>query len=371
MISCSQRSGTTSIDRQPARASYSMCGSLAFQREVRRALWLAARGGAPQEGLVKVDPRRAQSRDELGLGAEARAEVKQPRRLVELKDRAPLRARELHGPRHDRRQHLVEVEARGHRLADLTQRPQLVDRPGQVLEELHVPDRDRGLRGEGRQKVDRPVAERIDLEPPEDQDSDDAVADQHRRAEHRAVPAELAPGGPAVDGISEHVGDLDDAPLQRDPADERLRTLLYGMALHVLPVLPGTADNEGDPVDVALELVDVAAIGAAQPHGVTYDRLEHRLKRKVRVPHQLEDLAGRRLLVDRLGQFALEPSHAVGISCHRIRSSRHREIPAEHNPGLLAMHRLRPPTPGADVRTPAFPGRKQACSYPWRATGTA
>ena len=29
MISCSQRSGTTSIDRQPARASRSMCGSLA------------------------------------------------------------------------------------------------------------------------------------------------------------------------------------------------------------------------------------------------------------------------------------------------------------------------------------------------------
>ena len=318
-----------------------------------------------------MDARRAQRPDKLALGAEACAEVEQPRRLVELEDRPSLRTRELHGTRHDRRQHLVEVEARGHGLADLAQRAQLVDRPGQVLEELHVPDRDRGLRGESRQKIDRPVAERIDLEPPEDQDSDDAVADEHGRAEHRAVPAELAPGRPAVDGIGEHVGDLDDAPLQRDPADERLRTLLYGMAPHVLPVLLGTADDEGDPVDVAIELVDVAAVGTAQPHGVTYHRLKHGSSAKSECP-----ISSRTWLV----AVCCSIASASSLSSRATRSASGATgfdradtemLPAEHNPGLLAMHRLRPPTPGADVRTPALPGRKQACSCPWRATGTA
>ena len=191
----------------------------------------------------------------------------------------------------------------------------------ELLKELDVPDRDRGLRGERRQKVDRPVAKGIDLESPEDQDSDDAVVDQHRRAEHRAVAAELAPGWPTIDGIGEHVGDLDDAPLEPDAPDERLGTLLHGMALHVLPVLRGTADDEGDPVVVVIKLVDVAAVCAAQAHGVTYHRLEDALEPEARAPDHLEDLAGGRLPLDRLGQFALQPSHAVGIRRHRIRAS--------------------------------------------------
>ena len=93
------------------------------------------------------------------------------------------------------------------------------------------------------------------------------------------------------------------------------------MALHVLPVLLGTADDEGDPVDVAIKLVDVAAVCAAQAHGVTYHRLEDALEPEVRAPDYLKDLAGGRLPLDRLGQFALQPSHAVGIRRHRIRSS--------------------------------------------------
>ena len=83
----------------------------------------------------------------------------------------------------------------------------------------------------------------------------------------------------------------------------------------------GTADDEGDPVDVAIKLVDVAAVCAAQAHGVTYHRLEDALEPEVRAPDYLKDLAGGRLPLARLGQFALQPSHAVGIGRHRIRSS--------------------------------------------------
>ena len=48
------------------------------------------------------------------------------------------------------------------------------------------------LRGERRDQPDRPVVERIDRRAPERDHADDAVLGQHRDAEHRAEPAELA-----------------------------------------------------------------------------------------------------------------------------------------------------------------------------------
>ena len=104
-----------------------------------------------------------------------------------------------HGVGDDRRQHLVEVEARADGLADLAERPQLVDRAREVapallerLEELHVLDRDRALRGEGGDQGDRLVVERLDLVAPQRDDADDALVDEHRHAQQGADAAQLA-----------------------------------------------------------------------------------------------------------------------------------------------------------------------------------
>ena len=56
-----------------------------------------------------------------------------------------------------------------------------------------------------------------------------------------------------------------------------------------------------EPVDVALELVDLAGVGAAQPHGVADDRLEHGL-----------ELEGERPIASRTWLVAVCCSVAVG-----------------------------------------------------------
>ena len=101
-------------------------------------------------------------------GAGAQHELR--RRRLELEDRAAVGPRELDRAGDDRRQHLVEVEARADRLADLAERAQLVDRARELLaallellEQLHVLDRDRALGRERRDELDRPVVERVDV----------------------------------------------------------------------------------------------------------------------------------------------------------------------------------------------------------------
>ena len=86
--------------------------------------------------------------------------------------------------------------------------------------------------------------------------------------------------------------------------------------------------HEREPVDVAVELVDVAAVGAAQPHGVAHDGLEHRLEPEVRAPDHLEHLARRRLLLDRLGEVPRAERRGPVACDRRFRLSRHGMVPS-------------------------------------------
>ena len=85
------------------------------------------------ERLVEVDARARAARRRARRSCRGTcAAANSRRRRVELEDRAALRARELDGAGDDRRQHLVDVEARAHGLADLAERAQLVDRAGEL-----------------------------------------------------------------------------------------------------------------------------------------------------------------------------------------------------------------------------------------------
>jgi hypothetical protein len=167
----------------------------------------------------------------------------------------------------------------------------------------------------------------VDLEPPELEDADDALADEHRRPEHRAISAELPPDRKPVDGIGEDVGDLNDAALQPDAADERLRALRHRVTLHVVAVLGTAAEDEGDPVEVAIRLVDVAAVGAGQPHRMAHDRLEHGLEPEVGAPDHLEHLIGGGLLLVRLCEVREELRDPLVARDRRFRLGRHRNGP--------------------------------------------
>ena len=94
-----------------------------------------------------------------------------PRRRVELEDRAALGAGELR-PRGSRSSSSTSSTSRLEQTAWLispSARSSSTERSctRAALEQLDVLDRDRRLRGERRQELDRPVVERIDLEPPE------------------------------------------------------------------------------------------------------------------------------------------------------------------------------------------------------------
>ena len=232
---------------------------------------------------------------------------------VELEDRAAVGVGQAHRLGDDRRQHLVEVAARADGVADLPEGPQLVDRAREVapallerLEELHVLDRDRALRGEGVGEGDRLVVERLDLVAPERDDAEDALVDQHRHAEQGADAAELAGPVPLVVGVGDHVRDLDGAALQPDAADDRPRVLRDRAVLDSARYASGAAEQVGQAVDVAVELVDHPRVRAAEPDRVAHDRLEHGLQLELPAPDDVEHLAGGRLLLDRLAQVPRE-----------------------------------------------------------------
>ena len=227
---------------------------------------------------------------------------------VELEDRAAVGVGQAHRLGDDRRQHLVEVAARADGVADLPERPQLVDRAREVapallelLEELHVLDRDRALRGEGRGEADRLVVERLDLVAPERDDAEDALVHEHRHAEQGADAAQVAGPVPLVVGVGEHVRDLHRAALQADAADDRARVLRDRPVLDLGAVCVGAAEQVGEAVHVAVEQVDHPRVGAAEPDRVAHDRLEHGLQLELAAPDDVEHLAGGRLLLDRLG----------------------------------------------------------------------
>ena len=131
----------------------------------RSAIWVGAPlvAAAADERLVEADARLPQrGRRDPSLGAVARAQARtapSPCRARRSSRRRRPRARRRGD---DRRQHVVDVEARADRLADLAQGPQLVDRARQVpcallqgAEQLDVLDGDRALRRERGEHVDR------------------------------------------------------------------------------------------------------------------------------------------------------------------------------------------------------------------------
>ncbi len=269
-IASSRRSGSTTIERHPCAPQRVDVRVGRLGVEIRRLAYLARGGRVAHERLMQPDPDPTQRTDQLVARAGARAQHELLGIRLELEDRAAVRSRELGRARDDRRQDLVEIEGRAHRLADLAERAELVDRSRQLraallelLEELDVPDRDRTLGRERRDELDPLLVERIDPRAPERDHSQHAVVGQHRHAEHRAEAAELACPRPLVPRIHGRVGDLHGASFEPDEPHKRPGTLGHGVVREVLAIRLRTAEHDGDPIDVAIELVDHAGVGRA------------------------------------------------------------------------------------------------------------
>jgi hypothetical protein len=277
------------------------------------------------ERLVDTDVRPAQRLHQLGAGPEGRPNAELLGALVEVEDRAALGVRQLHGVFDDRGQHVVEVEAGAHGVANAAERLELLDLAPQVrlpgLEGAHqvdLSDGDRRLGGEGRQNLAVAVPERLDLGSPHRQDADQLVVEQHRYADDRAVPAEPLQLVSAVFGIGEDVGDLLGTPVQAHTAHERPPVGSNGVAVEEVEIVvlvrePGKASQA---VRIPLDQMELGNVGLAQAARALDDGPEHQLQVGGRPAEGRENLAGGGKLLAGLVEVAVEPRD-LGVDTSR------------------------------------------------------
>ena len=283
--------------------------------EVGSLKGLSADGGAADERLVDVDPQPTEGLDELRARADARPHLERPRLRVELEDRSAIGSGEPHRLGDDRRQHLVEVAARADGVADLSERPQLVDRAREVA-----------VRAAGAawksctfwiaiapcaaKVLARPIvcssngstSSRQSVMTPRTRWSTSIGTPRRVR-----TPPELAGAVPLVVAGRRRTSGIwtvrRSSPTRPTtvPASCGDRPVLDPGAVGI-----GPAEQMGEAVHVAVEQVDHARVGAAEPDRVAHDRLEHGLQLELPAPDDVEHLAGGRLLLDRLAQVPRE-----------------------------------------------------------------
>jgi hypothetical protein len=179
-------------------------------------------------------------------------------------------------------------------------------RPGlEGVDQVDAADGDRRLGGEGGQQLGGPVAERVDLGPPDDQDADDLAVEQHGDAHGGPEAAVALDVEPAVLGVGEDVGDLLGLALQPDPACERAPVLGQRVLVEVGAVLLGEgARGDRRSVRVALEQEDQGDVGPAEVAGAVDDGLQHGVEVRGGAAENGQHPARRRLLLPGLAEVA-------------------------------------------------------------------
>jgi hypothetical protein len=158
---------------------------------------------------------------------------------------------------HDRRQHLLRIKTRAHRLGNLAQSVQLIDgapeRLRPLIELLHqarVPDGNCALRGERRRKSDLALRERVGLAPPKRDDRDNLVFALDRNANDRPEPSEPLPKALLLGVVLAIIGDVrrhHGSALKRHPADNCAWAWRDLPLPDQRPVLLGAARGTGQP----------------------------------------------------------------------------------------------------------------------------
>ena len=180
-------------------------------------------------------------------------------------------------------QHLVGVQGRAHRLADLPEGLELLHLGGQLrspglqrTHQLDLAERDRRLRREVVQHPHLVVAERRDRVAPHREDAHHLVAQHHRRREERAVPGESLEVLPAVLGITP-ARPRSAGSACRPPPGRQARPAALDGVVRDLPAVrpresPRSSGRAGRHLASAQE--ELRGVGAAQAGGAIDDLVE-------------------------------------------------------------------------------------------------
>ena len=172
----------------------------------------------------------------------------------------------------------------------------------ELFEQAHVLDRDHGLVGENLGKLDLLVGERTHLRPGDGDGADGNTFSEHRYRKHSAVAVTGRVsfcGGELGVRLSQQIGDM-----HHGAVDKYWRVLLpcRGRA-EALQIRWDRSVVSGYPVPIAFDTQDVSIAGAAQLHGDFWrSAIQHRLQVRRRAADDSQDLAGRSLLLQSIGQ---------------------------------------------------------------------
>ncbi len=208
----------------------------------------------------------------------------------------------------------------------------------QLGEQPGVLDRDHRLVGEGLEQLDLFVREGTHLCAANGDSADGGAFPKHRHGEHGAVAetscVSFGPGEVGV-GLRENIRDVQDATVEYGPPR-------YDVAENRNAFIDGTGWDRPEvcrrPEGIAIHAKDGRVVRVAQPRRTLRHGVQHRLQVGRRAADHTQDLAGGRLLLQRLGQVAITCLQFVEQPCVLDRDDRlvgegleHRDLPlGEH-----------------------------------------
>jgi hypothetical protein len=293
----------------------------ARDRDVGHLGWLQRDRRAADHSFPLADPGGTSGLGEGSAGLGRRPVDELLGGLVVLEDHTPIEPRELDRAGYDGGQHGSQIEGGADRAADLAERGELLDRPGQVggpgaqlLEQTDVLDRDHRLVREGVQQLDLLVGERSGLTAAKLEGADRRAL-AHEGYGHGRVEAELpgvVPGSRKLGGHRRDVGHVDLALLEHAEGGDGLARDRQDP-----PQRGGEGAVVGDqPQPLAVPPPDLSVGGAAVAGRALHHRVQHRPEIGGRAADHAQDLGGGGLLGEGVGQLpvaGLELGEEAGI----------------------------------------------------------
>jgi len=171
-----------------------------------------------------------------------------------------------------------------------------------LVEQAHILDRDSGLIGERRRKLDLLIGERPDFGARQGQNANRDPIPQHRYGKRGAIAAQSPRLSESVFRVGLHIGDMNHPTFQQGSPKCRSPFRLDRHGSHVVDELLREAVGLGAKEHSGLLAGNGGLVGIAESGGGFYKRLQHRLEIEGRAADDLEHVGGCGLLLQRLAE---------------------------------------------------------------------